>query len=202
MFLQCLLSSRARYIGYINSYQAFPPRSSFPSPPSPYLLLSITHHTAPSSWCLTKWHQLTISSNLRVSKISTSSLLPLDCPIGHRNLLILPNNNLSTLLLLCGFVQVLITWLLNSEPNSWLLDLKILPISSSTLLLPWIFLKYGVCMEPDAQRLRKLPQVIQPLRNLGSRWISSSYTHPWSLTKTHILGPSLQLKDTASFPDG
>lgn len=54
-------------------------------------------------------------------------------------------------------VQVLISWLLNTKPNSWCVNLKNISIASSSLLLHRIFLKCNVFMEADVQKWSKLP---------------------------------------------
>lgn len=80
-----LLSSRPRYT---DSCQAFLPGLSFPSFPS--LSLQTPHdprnshrpphpHLAPSFRLLGKWHQLTRSSNLKMSESLTSPFLPVAC---------------------------------------------------------------------------------------------------------------------------
>lgn len=148
MFPKCLLSSRLRYIIYMTPQQAFPLRSSFPPHTIlPFLLTSPSYllsyiqphplylHTVPSFCPLIKWHQLTSSSNLRVSNIPTHPFLPLDNATGYWNLVILLLLSSPTV---SSFVQDFIAWLVNSEPNRWLLISRSPHlISSSTLSLLW-----------------------------------------------------------------
>lgn len=143
MFPKCLLSSRLRYIIYMTPQQAFPLRSSFPPHTIlPFLLTSPSYplsyiqphplHLHTSFCPLIKWHQLTSSSNLRVSNIPTH---PLDNATGYWNLVILLLLSSPTV---SSFIQDFIAWLVNSEPNRLLLISRSPHlISSSTLSLLW-----------------------------------------------------------------